>query len=421
MMKPSINIHQDILNNSQRPYFGLNPIDPKWDEVEIKPGYTVFFDGNVIKKVISLFPPPSMEWDKYREYDTELPTRDRQFVLPKTAKGKEKKLNYTSVNAVMPSGVEFHLEIGGLRPSLWVGNPRNAISLSLSEERIEPKTLEEFRQWRDVYIADSPPDHFEKVDRMRNLSHRTIKYFNGDIFRFEIGRDHYGFGIIIGQILKMQKDGIIPEERHALNHVMMVPLLVRFYQLKTKDREPAIETITSSPMLPAAIMSDGPVLWGSVDIVGNKQLQADDIDFLMHVGRTHSGKRDSFCFCWGIGMMVTKKTSDMPKLKDTRYPHGCDFFNNGVDCGVDTSIVLRAMRGEYPHQAWRDICHPDNSFHKEAVFQYLQLPLSISFDEFNSQHNGMTRQQYADYANKYLRVEKTSTPSKKGRSSSQKQ
>jgi len=399
----SIDIHQDVLNNAQRPYFGLNPIDPKWDKVEVKSGYTVFFEGNVIKKIISFSCPGR---DEYRECDTELPTRDRQFVLPKTAKGKEKKLNYTSINSVTPSGIVFNLRIGGFSPMFYVGNPRNAISLSMSEESIEPKTLEEFQKWRDAYIADSPPDHFEKIDRIRSLPHRTVKYFNGDIFRFEIGREHYGFGLIIGQILKMQKDGIIPEY-HALGSVMTVPLLVRFYQIKMKDREPMLETITSSPMLPTEIMSDSPVIWGSVDIIGEKRLEADDIDFPMHVGRSISGKREHFCFCWGLGMIAIPNTIDRPK-----FPNGIDFFNHGVTCGVDSSIVLRAMRGEYSHLAWRDICHPDNKLFKETAFQYFKLPLNISFDEFNLKHNGLTRQQYADYANKYLRDKKTKARSK---------
>jgi hypothetical protein len=33
----------------------------------------------------------------------------------------------------------------------------------------------------------------------------------------------------------------------------------------------------------------------------------------------------------------------------------------------------------------------------------IQLPDDITFDEFNAQHDGMTRQEYADYADKYLR------------------
>jgi len=404
-MTQQIDIHHDILNNSQRPFFGLNPIDPEWDEVEIKPGYTLFFDGNVVKKVISFL--SYRAFDEYREYDTELPTRERQFVLPKTAKGKEKKLNYTSVNAVMPSGVEINLKTGEYS-SLWVGNCRNAISLPLPEGA-KPATIEEFQQWRDAYIADSPLDHFEKVDRMRNLPHRTIRYFNGDIFRFDIGREHYGFGIIIGQIRKMQKDGIIPE-RHAFNFLMTVPLLVRYYQIKTKNRDLAMEEITSSPLLPTVIMSDASLLWGSVDIVGSKQLQAEDIHFPMNAGRPIPGSGDYFCFCWGTGSIVTEDKNKIPSIRNQKYSLGLDFFIHGVSLGIDDAMVERAMRGESPRT--NDLSHPDYASFKEKVCELFELPLDITFDEFNSKHGGMTRQQYADYANKYLRTEKTITANK---------
>lgn len=65
------------LTNYERPYFGLDVIDTNWDEVEIKEGTIVFFDGDVIKKVIAW---ENFNQYEYREFDTEIRTRERQFI-----------------------------------------------------------------------------------------------------------------------------------------------------------------------------------------------------------------------------------------------------------------------------------------------------------------------------------------------------
>lgn len=96
----------------------------------------------------------------------------------------------------------------------------------------------------DGFIAACPPGYFEKVERMKHTKHRTVKYFNGDIFRFEVDLEHYGFGLIIGQIGKMDKDGLLKEE-HILGSTLGVCLLVRLYLFKTVDRDMRVENITA--------------------------------------------------------------------------------------------------------------------------------------------------------------------------------
>lgn len=61
---------------------------------------------------------------------------------------------------------------------------------------------------------------------MKNTPCRPTKYFIGDIFRFEIDLNHYGFGLIIGQLRKIQKDSLFRDE-HILNDTSGMTLLVR--------------------------------------------------------------------------------------------------------------------------------------------------------------------------------------------------
>lgn len=37
---------------------------------------------------------------------------------------------------------------------------------------------------------------------------------------------------------------------------------------------------------------------------------------------------------------------------------------------------------------------------EQSAFRYFGVPLDITFDEFNRQYDGMTRAEYAEYANK---------------------
>ena len=79
------------LNNNQRKYFGLEPVQDSWDQVPFKgdayrPDSVLYFDGNTIKKQVI-----STE-ERYSEVQYDEQTDNREFILPKTKKGKPKKL-----------------------------------------------------------------------------------------------------------------------------------------------------------------------------------------------------------------------------------------------------------------------------------------------------------------------------------------
>ena len=47
----------------------------------------------------------------YDENDNEIHTRERKVVLARTQRGKEKKLNYTSISAMRPTGCSFWMNL----------------------------------------------------------------------------------------------------------------------------------------------------------------------------------------------------------------------------------------------------------------------------------------------------------------------
>jgi len=225
------------------------------------------------------------------------------------------------------------------------------------------------------------------VDRMKHTPHRTVKYYNGDIFRFETDLEHYGFGLIMGQIKNMKKDGLLADE-HILCSTMGVSLLVRLYQLETTDKDMDVETIASHPLGRPFIMMDNQVIWGAYDIVGSKVLEATDIEFPIQAGKSINYQNPDYArICWGPGIIVRRGAADFPQaLKGhALMRHGCCF-------GVGRFDLESARKGS-PEPAGLDEL-------EQIAFQYFGLPLDMTYDEFNRAHSGMTRREYAEYANK---------------------
>lgn len=387
-------IEFEILTNEERRYFGLEPIRAEWERFEVKPGFWVYFEGDVIRKTIFLGTLPGEKYKDFLEYaenDNEIYTRERRVVLARTQRGKEKKLNYTSISAMRPTGCSFWMNLSrpGLGSELVARNTRNCVSLPIVFPR-NVDTLAAFRKWMDGFIAACPPGYFEKVERMKHTKHRTVKYFNGDIFRFEIDLEHYGFGLIIGQIGKMDKDGLLKEE-HILGSTLGVCLLVRLYLLKTVDRDMRVENITAHPLGRTFIMMDNQVIWGEYEIVGSKRLEEADIDFPIQAGRSLSARNRGYVrLCWGLGIIVRDEKGNFPKpLMDNRLlRHGCYF-------GVNRLEFERALESGPVTGGLDEL--------EQIAFAYFEVPKDTTFDAFNRLHGGMTRAEYAAYANRFGR------------------
>jgi hypothetical protein len=382
------------LTNEQRPYFGLDPVRDEWEEVEVKPGTTVFYDQEeVIRKVIKF--DPFYRFD-YTEFDTIMATRNRTTILPKTEKGKEKKITPTNIVAPTPSGcrVNFRLTSERLGSGIYADNPRNRINLPIdSDDNIH--TLDELRHWITHYIGTCPSDYFNKVDRMRTMSHRTIKYKAGDVFRFEIDRMHYGFALIIGEKKKLSP--LLPAGHHW-NSLMTVPILFRFYELKTTDKDLPIEEIFSYPLLRAEFMSDDDIIWGTHDIVGHKQLEEKDIDFPMHLSflRENHGPH-VLRFSWGLGTAIADNPLDMEEVRTTlEDTPQRDFSNSGVALTLPMYELIRVLNSEPQFGERRDLLHPNNLQKRQMVYEWFGFHEEMDLDTFNLQYNGYTRQQYID-------------------------
>src|SRR5688572_6215970 len=94
------------LTNRQREYLGLDPIPETWDKEMLKGDSrrqesVIYFDGDILKRHIIATN------DVYKELQYSELTRDRKILLPKSGKGKEKKLTASVLEARQPTGVYF--------------------------------------------------------------------------------------------------------------------------------------------------------------------------------------------------------------------------------------------------------------------------------------------------------------------------
>jgi hypothetical protein len=152
----------------------------------------------------------------------------------------------------------------------------------------------------------------------------------GDIIKVPLGDGLFGYAIIIVKFQDLQKMNIIPET-HPFSRLLTIPLIVRTYDILTKDENIRLEELTKIPYRKCEIVSDKGVLRGEYPIILHKDLNEDDIDFpyiygvksetcldftthekiLNHL-KNHPNENIEAYFSWGFG--IIKKENNELKI-----------------------------------------------------------------------------------------------------------
>lgn len=418
------------LKKGERTYFGLNEMNVNDDKTifysKTNLWYkrtTLFWQNDVIIKVIAEENMISVDerivCRCYREFDTKIKTENREWILPMTSRGKKKKVTATHVLSIPPFGCSFYYSLnerkdGKSHSIIVVDNPRNNQRLSLGEyskiSRIQNGA--DFREFVEEYIATCPPNYFERVDRMRNEKHKTVKYRAGDIFRMEIDRFRYCYGLITGEVKSILKWEELPK-RHSLRQLMMVPIMVRYYQLVTERGDLTEKDLKDIPLSRVELCGDNDIIWGSHPIVGHKKLEAEDLEFnLVCVKFTTINKHDTLFTQeflmrenmraipeeynvyveWGPAAVSVSSSQLSEKLreylKDYSCPHG------GVSMRIEPMIArvpLEEMSSwpEKPH----NLLEKSYLNMREELFSCLGLKKDATFDAFAKKFGGLTKEE----------------------------
>ncbi|MBQ8731213.1 MAG: immunity 26/phosphotriesterase HocA family protein [Oscillospiraceae bacterium] len=412
------------LTNEERKCLGLSNLSPDWDALifcsKTNVTYTrvtAFFDGNTIIKVISETKKASddgtVNYSSYVEDDTKLETVDRKQLLPLTSRGKPKPLSASNINAVTPFGCSFALSYWvGEDTGMWLNHPRANKYFPIGEKDATAaiRSDADFHAFMEYYISTCREDYFSKLQAFKEAKKVTVKYQPGDIFRMELDRTHYCYGIITGTVKQMLAMPELPK-KHSLRQLMMVPIMVRAYQLITEDPNLTAADLRQIPLGRLDIAGDNDIIWGTHTIVDHKPLTPDDLEFDFVCTKIKSRSPHNTLFTqdmlmrdglipqqeyslyieWGFAQTSLRydQLSDRLKsfLAEYSSPHG------GVRlCILPENLVPNEKQRKYPFYR-NNLLNPQNREMRNEIFACLGLNEDTTFDQFAEKFGGLTRQE----------------------------
>ena len=284
------------LTNRQREYLGLDIIKPAWERFELKAGpyqpeSIIYFEGDVLKKQVV-----SNE-NRYYEWPVNIQTKDKSVILPKTAKGKEKKLTAATLEKYKPDGIAFEWTING---NVFITNHNTQINYySNFLEDFKINNLDELAKWIENYISSSPPNYLDDLMEFKSAKRKNIKYKPGDFFAFKVSRKEYGFGRILLDVDKLRKKKLIPKQ-HGLQLIMGHPLLVKIYAFISDTLNVDLKALSNKQYLPSDYIMDNHIFYGENPIIGNRTLKAEEYEFPISFGRSIDFSRKVIFLQWGF-------------------------------------------------------------------------------------------------------------------------
>lgn len=374
------------LNNMQRRYFGLDPIEPHWHRMILgadahRPESILYLDGDTIKRQII------SSNKEYREYHYNEPTRNREVLLPKTSRGKEQRLNAANFERRTPLGIYLLASEYG---SLTVGSFTSQTSFY---QRLWEQPVQKGQSPADLvdeFIRNSPEDHFEEIEAFKQQRRRNLRFKKGDYFRFKLNRTEFGFGRVLLDIGKLQKSGALPAG-HKLFALMGKPVLVQLFVFASEDKAVSIETLEKQPVLPSSVMMDNALVYGEYEVFAQQAITDEAYDFPMsfYSPSLYGGDHDSCILQWGL--IHLEMSADVfngrasAALQTTIAQHELKHNTIGFSPAYDNFHVLNALKGMEiapDDRAWeKDLRNPKWQQTRDEIMSIFGLDSAWSYVE----------------------------------------
>lgn len=274
------------LTNEQRYYYGLSPIDEKWEKVVkysvtwyVKKRSEIFFQGNTIKKMI--FEQKFIgEGDKpnascYQEFDLEEETENQKLLIPKTSRGRKKPWTPSLLMTPTYMREQIHVELADDTYCVSSFNSQNDQYLPLPKGKVQ--CAEDFEEYTKRYIESLPKDYDQVIADFHEKKRIKVKFQAGDIFRVALSPTTYTYGLILGIGREVAKWNQIPEG-HPMHDLMAQPILFRQYQIVTENKNMTPKELKGVKLYPMDMAQDNEILWGTYPIIGHKKLEENDVD-----------------------------------------------------------------------------------------------------------------------------------------------
>ena len=381
------------LTNEQRRYLGLEIVPKSWDKFQITDEVYVYFDGNTIRKKISV------NNNLYREIQLDEETENRTMLLPKTSRGKAKKLNYSSLDSRNGIGVYFDFGVSGIT----IGNYTTEHTFySTIFENIKFNSLTDLPFWLESFISESTKQDLKDLKEFANKKRKRIKLKEGDFFTFKVDRRNYGFGRLIADVRKIRKEPSFKEQKnYGLAQLMTQPLVVKVYHIIENTKKVKLEKLKTLKALPSQYIMDNALLYGDYEVIGNLPPENWEIEFPISYARSISytdiktvylqyGRiyrethRDKFYKYIEIPNPESKNDWDKV-LKFNPYRNesigaGLNFNKSTLEKVIDKNSNEPYWNDKI-YQRENDLRNPKNKLIKKEIFDYFRLNSEKSYSE----------------------------------------
>lgn len=326
------------LKNEQRKCFALEPVFEHWECIEVKQGpydqfkTYLYLDGDTIVKCI-------LSGDsEYCEYElSEKVSSDRKYLLPKTTKGKPTILSSSAV--LKRNGIGMRLCYKDKNINLY--NERTECSYYFNSYLNDDiHDLNGFSRWVEKWCNETTDADILDIIAFSQSERKRIRYQEGDVFCFKIGRRLYGYGRIILDYGKMKK-----KKEPFWNIFMCKPLVCSVYHIVTERNDVSIKEIQNLKSLPSTIIMDNSLYYGEYDIIGNLPVTQCE-DYPIMYGNSISILEKGVCYQCGKTFINIEDETELFS----------GFRNNGVSVNLNLTldILLECIKENSNNPYWRN-------------------------------------------------------------------
>jgi hypothetical protein len=358
------------LTNEQRRYLGLAPVEAHWELVQLGEQW-LWFDGDAIRKQIIVSDGGYFECEL-----NERTAENRTMLLPKTAKGKPKKLNFTGTQSFGQFGVYF-----SFGEYVTIASYTTQTTF-YGEELGESTTIGDLQAWLDGWMADSSEEDLREIDAFREAKRQHFKFAEGDFFAFRVGRRRWGFGRILIDVSRRRKtEEFEAEGNYGLANLMGKPLIVKVYHKIADTLDVDLDELASCAALPAQAVMDNHFYYGENRIIGHRDVTLDDLGDDLLISYYHWG-RDIVYLQYGL-IYKEMPTSNHGYVDDTHR-------KEGIGYGLETDELEACIAAGSNDPFWarknyfgreRDLRNPCNATVKREIFGAFGLDGDKSYAE----------------------------------------
>ena len=368
-----------LLTNEQRQYLGITAVADSWELVAFSDCYLYYDKDTIVKQI-------TVSEDSYYERDLlEETAESRTILLPKTAKGKPKKLNHSAMSSFKGIGVYFSFS------STYLSLSNYTTQTTFFEHRFENGDFDFLRDWLDNWVKESSESDLEEITEFKNGLRQNCKYKEGDFFTFKIGRREWGFGRILLDVSKLLKQTDMRESKnYGLTNLMGKPLIVKVYHKISRTPTVDLEELAREKALPSQGIMDNHFFYGQNPIIGHRALEIEELDMLISYGQSINYEdRDCVYLQYGLIFKETSisKYNKFLSIEGKSYSEN-PYTNDGIGFGLELDYLQACIGDDSNNPYWLDIenhsskydlRNPLNNWIKEEVFNVFGLDPDMSY------------------------------------------